>query len=42
MKVTENSIPIRCGKEASVAILVYIAPDLRDEPIRTYPLRFVL
>ena len=41
-KVTENSIPIRFGKESSVAFLVYIAAVLRDEPIFTQPLSFGL
>ena len=31
----QNSIPIRFGKESSVAFLVYIAAVLRDEPILT-------
>ena len=34
-KVTEDSIPIRFGKESSVAFLVYIAAVLRDKPILT-------
>ena len=33
MKVTEDSIPIRFGKESSVTFLVYITAVLRNEPI---------